>query len=284
MEDKVLSDLQVAIRTDRLKQQSIEKFILSLERKKTEIDKDIASLKATKEALTGEISEIRGKKDGLLNDLKVEASNLASEKELFKAQKKELLAIRLDNDKVLEEAKREQEKNKLSAENIKSERSNLNKARIELEKEKETLKKHKVDIKLQLDEVGVARREYQDKLKDLSVKTQEIGDNFLRAKRVKDTLDTRLNEAEKMKIQLQGEINKSILLQEETKKINEGLASFRDREKELEQTKLSFEKMIEEQSKKEAEIEIRRLRVEKLARDKSVLKELKDLEDELGAK
>lgn len=283
-EAKIISELQSAIRSDRMKKQGLEKEISSLARRKSVMLDEISSYEVTKKNLRGEISEISNEKDGLIQSAKSETMALSEKRKLLDDKQNEIDLSIKKNEQILNDIERRISEEKEMSSKIKSEKAKLN---TEKEIHAKNIACHetaKAELSRQERETDASKKKYDDKHKDLLDKENLVIANLDKIKELRHILDDKLKTNDKIKESLYREIEEYRRLQSGTKKLNEELAEFKKKEAELERLKENLAKLIEEQRKKDAEIEIRRLRVEKIIREKGIADELRNLEKELANK
>lgn len=281
-EDKIITELQTAISRDRMTIKSLKDEIAKITRDRERAVSDLANYERMKKSVLDEINDLSNKKNTLYESLRLEAETLSEKKSVIESRLSEACSIENKASAKLEEANRLVECAKKMADKNKAESARLAKVDDEVTKEKNiaTAKGKALDI-----EIAKAKNEadgYRQKQSLLEKKQSEVLSNLDKTKRIIEGLNKRTKETDLQKIRLQQTIDKYEGLIRDTENINLELCRFREKESEVERLKASFQKMINEQKKKDAEIEIRRLRVEKLIREKGVADELKNLEAELA--
>lgn len=155
-------------------------------------------------------------------------------------------------------------------------------------KEQYRAKVEKVDFDKQRQKCEDTILEYQEKLKSLDSRQIEAIKNLEKSEELKKILNAKIKENDATKIQLGNlqEVNRRL-----QRELDNRVAETINKVKRLDTAILTAKKKkemlvfkINQQTELDKEIEVRRLRVEKLARDKGIAKELKQLEKELKQK
>ena len=284
MNDKVLADLQAAIRTDRLRKQSLEKEVAVLTRKKQAVLNETEKIRQLKMGLLADIKELNGEKDGLRARITMEINALNDQRETVREQQNEVEFTKKEAEKILAEAKGIEKTNKTAHENLKSERGTLADAQKCLAKDRAGLDLEKKSVAQAIRDNIKTKATYTEKLDGLATKEKAVIQNLDKAKELRELLRQRISDTDRERAKLRGEVEKQLDLQQQTEALNEEMKRIIEKEAELDRMKESLAKTIAEQNKKDTEIEIRRLRVVKMAREKDVARELSELEKELCEK
>ena len=283
--EKEMKDIPLELRALRLKKQGLESEINKLNNEKFNLLKEILIIKEKvkgealkfKETIQ-ETSDEVNKKKSVIADCNKEKTLLKSIEIEVHHKKDEVMAL-IKKNQAMEIQIAIQDK-ELKESNLKLQQGNA-----QLEREKKIAKDIEVENRKK-------QKEFDDVLVNIDAQKLDIEDKKGRldilltdAQKVKQQYEDKLKEASENNKLLQtrtSELNSAIKSNEAEKEKTEALnKDLEEVIKETEEKGQSFDKMNAELENKQKEIEISELKLQKLARDKGLEKELKELQESL---
>lgn len=283
--EQIMSDLQTQVKNKRFELETIGKEINKLLDEKLSI---VNSINNTRQKLT-ELSEEKKK---------LEAENRAI-KIHIKDQKDELskgiIALVSDRDKFKAEKTIFEEDRKKELANLKSKLENLAKDK-QTTKEAEQIAKEEAKksqglqslLNEELAKAEKLQKDYEVKFKENKIKQDETIANIDKSKEIKTILDSKIIGADNLKKQYENLIiasgAKITSLDKQIEDNNRKAEKLEDKSKSFIQIEVNLGNRQIELNEREKQLNLKELRILKLAKDKDVQKELAQLEEELGIK
>ena len=256
-----------------------------------EFNRKIGIIKDT-ELLRGQATILRDKNKKLATaNTELEKINkkyiadLTAERRATEKETKKLIEVTDSIDRKRELLEKDSQKIIREKESFKEEKKAFQKEKSNIELLEKTLEKAIFDAEKEKGNFKKLTEGLQKQVQDNTKKESEIFATLDRAKKAQDKAGERLKklDEENEKLDLRekrlGSIDKA--LNERSEDLDRKERENDDDSKKNEVDKLSIIRHKDAQDKRDKEIEIKRLRVEKLVREKGVAKELKDLEKSL---
>lgn len=282
-QEEILDQVILSIKSKRLEETKLQEAIDKLLNTKLQyvnqlnnLQDDLVKLNSEKDDLKEKIRQLRENYDKQLEVL------ILKEEAVIKIEKK----LEDDRDYLREERERlnnESDLLKKYASRLKSDAAMTGELRQILSREHEKVKSERISLDKQNSELTQIKSEYKEKLDKIDQSNINAVNNLKKSEELKQILNDRINENKALKTHLINEDNSLAMARKkfEAEKVTmekdlETARSDADKQRDHFIAKLKFQSVLDN------EIEIRRLRVEKLIREKGVAKELADLEKELS--
>jgi chromosome segregation ATPase len=291
---------------NQTEQQKLEKILIDLKNqaklKKVELEdlgRKVNSLLDEKLSIVNSINDTRQRLANLTAEKKkLEADNRAVGifiKDQREALDKESIVLNTDKEK-FEDAEAQFEANKQKImDSFRAKEKDLAKdkqATKEAEqKAKEEIQKYEDMqglLNTELTKLKKLQQEYEKKTAESKVKQEELTVNLDKSKEIKAILDSKILETDNLKNQYEGLIkaneNKATSLDKQQKEQANKTQELEEKIKIVIQKETNFVNRQAELDEREKQLNLKELRILKLAKDKDVQKELAQLEEELGIK
>jgi len=280
--ETLLQALDTEVRSKRIDKHNLEQSITKILLREKEIRKDIEALTKAHNELTKKNVELIKANSEQQKKYQNFLSDIAAERKRISADN---LKIEDDRDQNAKDKKKNSEdaiKNKEGEKDNKALELSLNNKILEFtrQKAKENRARKDEEIKLNAD-----REEYKDKLSGLFKKEEELTSNLDKSKLLKEELDKKIAEYQQKTLEAQKLISNNLLSEKQLSEQLEGAktenAEIAILKENCRMMEISLDRQLKAVEEMNKEAETRNLRILKLARDKGVEKELKELEKQI---
>jgi chromosome segregation ATPase len=285
--DKELKEIPYELTKMRAKKQEIQGEINNLNREKDslfyenfKVKKDIASLSVTLKALKAEVAGEENKKRGILSEIESEHVNLNNRKALLNNQQEQNELLAKKNADQLSEIKKQD-----SA--LKEKIAKIGTDNAEISRKIAAIAKRESDAEKMLELADEKIKEANDKLHAASKKESHAEASSNEAIAIKQEYANKIQETKETKSVLEDIIKQykkkeSIIANELSVKVEELKSELREKTERVENKERSFDAMIAENKNEKKRLEILDLKLQKLAREKGLEDELKELKKEMA--
>lgn len=282
-QEDILDSLIISVKAKRLEEADLQKEVDRMLRVKSKhldqieiLQGNVKSLEEKKRELSRAITHLSDEHDKLMTSIIVkEEANTASEKKLIESReylRKERESLNNDRDAVKKEFAE-----------IKARQQKLDHSGNQLINEENRIKSDRAALNREATDFNRIKDEYKAKLAKIEIDQTAAINNLNKSEELKKILNNRIAENTALCGKLENESRNFAIalkrLDDDRKQLEDSFSIAKKEmidQKEMYLTKLRLQEALDN------DIEIKRLRLEKLIREKGVAKELADLERELS--
>ena len=284
-QEDILDSLIISVKAKRLEEADLQKEVDRMLRMKSKyldqtekLQENIESLEEKKRELGRAITHLSDEHDKLMTSIIIkEEANTASEKKFIEAReylRKERESLNNDRDAVKKELFQ-----------IKARQQKLDHSGNQLINDENRIKLDRASLNREIADFNKIKSEYKAKLDKIEVDQLAAIKNLNKSEELKKILNDRIAENKVLCDKIENESRNFTIalkrLDDDRKQLED---SFSIAKKEMNDQKEMYLAKLRLQEALDNDIEIKRLRLEKLIREKGVAKELADLERELNSR